>query len=384
MSSLFRHHRSTAVVAGILLSIIISTSASAAVAWSRATTLRAHDQIAVVDADFEGQLAAVAWAEDSSVGPGTRIRVSADGGDTFGPTATFRRSATAAVDICDGVVNVAFVRTPRGAVSVIRLAVGDASGNFDVKPVADGGGFKLFTDVACTSGRVFVSWSQQKEDASGYRLLVTSALIGEWDFSAPVELGIDESDYPFGVALAAAADMAYALFSDEDGKLRLQRWSIGAGPDHALTAHAAEVVTPGQPNTEGSTPVIAADGDNVVIAWHRCAGTYARVSADGGATWGKVKRIVHFGCDAIVEGGTAPNSLAIHGDRIALVYAAGGIPNFQANYLVQTSNWFSTTQEEELGRHQNHNVGFLTVGGRVRLGDAFDKRFEVVKFRRQT
>lgn len=378
-----RLRRLGALAIGTLASVLVATTAIGAVAWSPATDLRHHDDgLAFGDADFEGTTVGVAWEEIEDNRLNIGFRVSHNGGSSFSAPVIVERARRPQVEICDGTVNAAFAKRNGPRSWSIQRAVENGGGGFGLTTVVGGAGIRGSADIACSNGRVIVSWLEA--ETAGARLWMATALLSDGIFEPPVSLGLDSSEFPHGLAVAAAGRHIYAVSGDEDGKLRLRRWTEGAAPNHPLTARGVDIVAPGNQRDMSFAPEIAAQGDTVALAWARCSGTHTRVSTDHGATWGAVQHVVRFPCDAIVEGGTGPDGLAIDGDRIALVYSAAAIPNFHASYLVRTKNGFETFRREELGEHQSHGVGFLDGAGGPTLANVFEKNFDVLKFRRQT
>ncbi|HUG46820.1 MAG TPA: hypothetical protein VMP67_00225 [Candidatus Limnocylindria bacterium] len=252
--------------------------------------------------------------------------------------------------------------------------------------VAPGAGVQRFPDVACAGQHVFVSWFQR--EGTGDRLMLAHARRpnggGDIGFSAPIDLGFDEETF-FGSSLAVAGveRAAYVVFSRSDGKLRFKRWTIGPAPDFALTPRATRVIGEGTPDNSASDAVIAASGSKVAVAWFRCGGVRVRVSNDRGRTWGPIHKVIdHVACAG--DFGTSPRHIAIRGNQIVITYSAFGIPNVSWVGLVRTRTdfeRFSDTTITQVG-HDEHLVGYITVGGVRKLGAVFDNG-DRLRFRRQ-
>lgn len=383
MTIRIRRIGASASAGGVLLSLVLAASVAAAVDWEQAVNVRSAEFVSLDDAVMTGSTVAIAWSEPGTSSPvRVGVKVSTNAGNSFGAPVFFERARAATIDICHGSVNVIFSKQSGSGDRSIMRAVLDGAGGHEVTPVADGPGRRILNDVACTNGRIFVGWEHQDERGSDVTVFVTHALLAGGDFRSPINLGtVDEG---LGLAMGASADAAYAAFGRADGRLHVKRWNIGPGPDFNVSGEPAEAVSPGTQRDPSYSPKIDVDTETVALAFGRCAGTYARVSNDGGDTWGSVRNIRHIPCDGVVDGGSIPESVAVNGDRIALVVMDFGIPNFQSSSLVRTRNGFATFREEELGEHQSHRVGFVAPTGEVKLGDAFSKRDEVVKFRRQS
>jgi hypothetical protein len=189
----------------------------------------------------------------------------------------------------------------------------------------------------------------------------------------------------FGRSLAVAGvdGMAYAVFARSDGDLRFKRWSIGAGPGFAVTPHPTQVIGGGKLENPASSAVIAARGNKVAVAWFKCGGLFARVSNDRGQTWGPVREVLdHVACFG--DFGASQRSIAIRGDRIVIAYIAFGIKSPGWVGIIRTTNNFATFSDDAITQkgHDEHLVGYVTVGGNVKLAAAFDPG-DRVRFRRQ-
>jgi len=382
VNRLVRLHATSAAIAGVIASILLSTSVyAAAPSWLQPLDLRVHHGVAIQDADFSGQYIAVAWEEFD--GPSVGIRTSNSAGQTFIQRTLIADATEPAVEICGTDVYLVYALHTGPGKWVIELAVRSIfGGEFAVTRIASGQGLRTDPDVACANGRVFVGWLERVEGET-MRLLVANASISDGVFGQATSLGLTNRYFPSGLALAASGNTAYAAFVRTDAKLRLRRWSIGPGPSHAVSQLDTQIVGPGSDKNETYFPVIDADGDTVALSWGKCSGTLARVSDDRGVTWGPIRDIAFFGCGGVVDGGTGPVSIFVRGSRIALTYDSVGIPNFQASNLVRTHTAFNNSSRDQLGEHQNHMVGYIVVNGQVKLADPFDT-FERVRFRRET
>ena len=383
MTGRIRRRHIAATVGAVTLSLVFATSVAAAVAWSPAVNLRNAEFIGLEDAEMSGDMVAVAWSEQGSTGPvRVGVKVSTNAGSSFGAPVLFERARAAALAFCDGQVNVVFSKQTAPGERAIMRAVLDGSGGQTTSPVADGPGRRILSDVACTDGRIFVGWEHQDALGGDVATLLSHALLSDGEFGSPMTLSV--VDEGMGLALTASPNAAYAAFGRSDGHLRVKRFNVGSGPDFTVSGEAADVVSPGSERDPAYSPEIDVDGSNLAVAFGRCGGTYARVSEDGAQTWGPVQKIRHIPCDVIAEGGTGVESIAVEGDRIALVVISVFIPDTEISSLVRTRNGFQTTRDEEIGDHQSHQVGYVTVNGEVKLGDAFSKHFDVLKFRRQS
>lgn len=372
------------MLATAALASTVAAGAPAAISWTPPYNVRGVHNVSLQDADFVNRNVAITWEEPGSGAPRVGIRTSVDRGSTFGPVSIFPAARQSAVDVCGGSeLDAVYARQVAPGNWVIERAVGSmAGGGFAVGDVVPGAGVSRFPDVACAGGRVFVSWFQR--EGSGDRLKVAHALRSDGVFSAPVDLGLDdETFYGRSLAVAGVNDTAYVVYTRSDGRLRLKRWTIGGGPGFAVTSHPALLIGPGTPDDSASDAVIAAAGDTVAVAWFRCDGIVARVSNDRGKTWGPLRTVLeHVACGG--DFGASQRSIAIRGDRIVITYLAFGIESPGWVGIISTTNDFATLSDVTIAPvgHDEHLVGFVSVGGAARLAAAYDPG-DRVRFRRQ-
>ena len=379
------HRRSFAslALATVATLALVSGAVAAPPSWTAPIVIRNANNLVLNDADFSGRNVAIAWEEPDSPSE-VGIRTSTNRGSSFGPISWFGGSREAAVDICGGAELNAVMAHRIGPDNwFIEHAVGSIDGTgFLTTPVSPTDGNQNNPDVACAGGSVFVSWFEN--EGSGDRMFVAHARRTGGGFSMPFDLGFDEETF-FGssLAVAGADNMAYGVFTRSGGDLRLRRWSVGDGPGFAVTALPGQVIGPGTPNNSANYAVIAAAGSKVAVSWMTCSAVVARVSNDHGQTWGPIRTLIeHAACggDFIA----VQNSIAIRGDRIAVAYGAAGIVGDGEVGLIRTNNDFASFSDDMIAPkfHPGHLVGYLTVGGKVKLGAAFE-RPDVVRFRRQ-
>jgi hypothetical protein len=83
---------------------------------------------------------------------------------------------------------------------------------------------------------------------------------------------------------------------------------------------------------------------------------------------------------------SSPSFIDIAGEKIAVTYSAGGIPDFSATGLVRSTDDFQTVRDDFItnGFHFEHLVGYVRVAGNNRLAAVFQPDDDRVRFRRQT
>lgn len=364
-------------------SLVLVTGASAAAPhWTAATDIRVKNNVELNDADFSDMNVAISWQEPTSGPPRVGIRTSLDSGSNFGSTYYMSSARESAVDICGAELDVAAAHKIGPGNWFIEHGVGGVDGvAFTTTPVAPTGGLQHDPDVACAGGRVFVSWFEK--EGSGDRLFVANARRAGGGFSPPTDLGLDDETLYFnGLAVAGVDDMAYAVFQRSNGDLRLKRWSIGAGPTFGVTAHATQIIAPATVHDPASYAVIDAEGSKVAVAWFRCNALYARVSNDWGATWGPIRKLFDTAsCDG--DFAATQNSIAISGSKIVIAYSAAGFFGGSIGIIRTTTDFASFSDNTITSQYQpEHLVGYVTVGGVIKLAAAFQNG-DAVRFRRQ-
>lgn len=363
----------------VLASLILATGALAAPpTWSAPITVRNTSDPTLGDADFQRRNVAVTWDEPNApreVG----IRTSVDSGAAFGPISWFEGARHPALEVCGSEVHAVMEMAAPGT-WLIQYAAGSIDGDgYDTTTVSPSTEDQIDPDVACTRGRVFVAWTE--EDFDGYSLWLSHALRAGGPFSEPEFLSFHFDNVFNALAVAGVDNRAYAVFQGFDGELQFARWSVGSGPGFAVTLLDEQEIGPGRPNNPAFNAVIAAAGDKVAVAWTRCGGMFARVSNDRGATWGPVHRLLdHAACGG--DFFTAPSSIAIRGNEIALTYDGAGIPNVSFSSLIRTTNDFASFTDDTIAEgHVQHMVGYVRSGGEWRLADVFWTRGGRIRFR---
>jgi len=381
---LARHLFMSQMVAALLALIMVNPGQAASVTWLKPLDLRVKTGTQLTDAAFSGQNIALTWTEpgDGNI-RNMGLSVSTNAGTSFQPRRMFTRSQQGAVEICGQEVYVAFVRHGGPDKWSVEVASRDlAEDVYDTKHIYSSESRVREPDIACSAGRLFVSWFHEERD--GWRRFVATALLSDALFEPPMDLGVDPSPYgnPRGLVLAASDRTAYALYGGAAGRLRMKRFLVGPAPDFSLDARPSETVAPGTSGCPDESPVIATNGSAVAIAWGRNSGFLARFSNDRGATWSSIRDATGVDCGAIVEGYDALAALAMHGSMT--IFTAFGCGFFDcSSFMGRTSDGFRSTSTEGLGENQSHVVGFVVVNGQTRLADVFSTSFRI-RFRRQS
>jgi hypothetical protein len=372
---------------GIMAALLLAANASAAPPnWTSAITVRSQNDLELGDADFLNHNVAIIWDEPNNPRR-LGIATSNNSGSSFSlEPFIFGRSREPAVDLCQSPRSLLnFVASHRQGPGnwVIEYTQFFSFDDILTEVVAPSDGFQHDPDIACAGGRVFVSWFEREGD--GNRLFIAHESTGEFEFSNPIDLGFDGSQFPNGLAVAGVSSMAYTVFSRTSGDLRFRSWSVGGGPNYPVTMNPAMIIAPGTENNPAFQLSIAAAGDKVAVAWMNCDAVFARVSNDMGETWGPIRMLVeHAACDGDFI--AAPNSIAIRGDRIAVEYTSFGIFGDGEENLIRTTNDFASFSDDQISAHGRFAdiVGYVTVNGQVRLADVFQVGDDKIRFRRQT
>jgi len=380
MERFTRRHTMTALFLSLLAGGALATGVQAAsLRWSDAVQLRDHQYVYLTDAAYSGANVAIVWDEYRPAALG--VRTSSDGGRTFGPLFRVTAAGDGRVALCDNHAYVVYTHKSSSGEFALEMASSRAgSGHYDVATVATSNVYRYDVDIACNSGRVFVSWYVQRAGGD-FRLELASALRSDLEFGAPTTLAVNSGEWPSGLRLAATDESAYAVYGMTDAGIYLKRWSVGPGPIYALNGHPSVEVATGSRSHGSSGPEIGVDGSTVAVAYNKCFGFKARVSHDRGKTWSAGEVISYTGCHAIADGGAGPSGVEVAGDTIALTWSAAAIGNFEASYVSMSVNDFRSFTTEKLGNHRNDRVGFMGTAGEWKLADAFTRDDGFVRFR---
>jgi len=387
--TLLRSRRMVGAIGGVALSLTLATTALAAgPVWQAPSNIRTISTWFVYPEDVgaSGDNLVAVWMEFANSSDDTRVgyKVSDDAGASFGSLHLVAGATGGGGAICGSDAKVVTTRMNTPSSWAVELSSTNVSGGLvAIQTVASSSTELSQPDVACTNGRIFVSWLEDLLDGH-VRLRVATALRSDGIFGAPMTLGEQPSDFSYGLALAGSGNDAYAAFSRLNGKLYVKHWTEGSGPTYPLTSPTAAFVGSGTSAFPTYEPSIDADGDQVAVLWGRCANTYARVSSNAAASWGPVRSIEDdFGCN-VEDAFSGPSSIAVRASRLAAVYNISGIPDASIDFLVTSSHGFASSTRSVLGEHQHHLVTFVNVGGAWKLADVFNgSNGSRIKFRRQ-
>ncbi len=304
------------ILAAVLASAALLAAAPVSAGTFGATrvirTAASGTEIRVGDIAARGSGVVVGWQENAPGGvKRVWVRRSADGGATFRPAVRLddRPSRDIEVETCGGWAFAAYTFKESGAwlVGLDKLPLTGPSHEQNAITLD---GQSRRPDVACAGERLAVAWFQ-KVGGDWHVMLHARGVNDEakGDSLPAIDLDLGEGSMQKGLALAGSGDDLHLAWFDEE-EVRLRHWSIGAGPDHDLFG----VPTPVLPDMEyGQTPELGVDGDRLVFAYMNRADLRARVSTDGGVSWGPERILENMPFPG--EVGAYPTSADVMGTR---------------------------------------------------------------------
>lgn len=295
---------------GTCLAALVLTAAVAPTTLAASPTVLVDSTpgAALVAAAVRGDDLVVAWRErvDGYVVP--VATTSWDGGSTWLTARALTGLADAGqvdADACSGVGVVSFVSDastpahPRRAAAVLGFRATGIDGGWNDFGIATG--TVRDARVACRGLQPVVAWAGQSNGA--WRLRV--ALWGEAEdylpggVTPPVRqtLRLGRMDGPGRHRPSIDADAGGAVVAwVSANRLRLARLETAADVPHDLVRRPDVVVATGTADRPLGDPLVAIEGDRVVVAWTRCGDLLARVSVDGGATFARTVTLFDGRC----------------------------------------------------------------------------------------
>lgn len=180
------------------------------------------------------------------------------------------------VDMCAGTIGVAFAREV-GAARTVHVSTMD---DRDLLDLDDNGDAFSRPDIACSHpGRQAISFLRRGDNGLRVWMFTFDATWTDDDLHYALDLGAaSKGSTPAIAATPSAIHVAWK----NGTKLRYKRFTVGAGPDFAITPLPTKTL-----DTSSSLDELrlAAEGNRVVLAWERGSNVVARVSTDQGSTW---------------------------------------------------------------------------------------------------
>jgi hypothetical protein len=301
MSILRTRRQAGGVLTTLGLLVTLWTNTVAESGYSTALTLRTGPAGAAVrlwDIAAARQKLAVIWEERLGDRRVVRLRTSTAGGRTFrGQRLVDDRGADlGATDVCAGSAWVAknfrLAADPEGSwgLAVHGLPLRGMGRSRQVLVESGRSHNVRAVDLACAGGRRrVVAWADGDwEHPSTIRLRFLPVL--------PGTKGVDEVEVSFrasafsSVAVAGVRDRIWATWVTLTGRIRIVAFDIGPAPGYAVT-RALSLTLP-EAGQNAFRPTLGAAGSRVIIAYSVESGTYARVSTDGGSTFGPRRRLL--------------------------------------------------------------------------------------------
>jgi len=322
------------------------------------------------DVAFRGKRVAVGWSTPLA-GPGDTIRVrrSTNGGSSFGPTTLVRSHARqASFAWCsDGTLVSAFAHYHDGAGAYYLDLWGMPGGT---RSITTGATTPRWPDIVCP-GQSQVAWVAWVANDEVFLARATTT-----DPGLPTTVLVGPADsMQYGPVLAPSGDGVLVAWAAPSGDI------VGrlATPTAGITLGSSFVIGNGSPTHIASFPRIGSSGSKIVVAWERCD-VRARVSRNGGATWGPDRRLTAIGCD-VADVFVFPWSVGVRGTRIAIAYAIGGLGGGEERLVQSTDYLFHRTNRRLAGELDGVAVGYTEVDGKTRLAAAYDSG-TYIRFRR--
>ena len=371
-----------AIACGCL--VAVGSAASGESGFSPVQTLRSGPPGASVEVGAVAATrrdVAVVWQERIEGHDVLRIRTSRDGGATFRPRRLVeeREGGSSSSDICAAQAWVAHsYRLPGDPADSDGLILDGfaltGSGQGGELVVASGGGqFVNGTDFACVgTRRRAIAWVDRDwEGTSIVRMRLLPMEPGGKDDVPATFSRVVPADGFTGVAVAATGRRAWLAWATTGGRIRVQAFDVGRGPSYPVTPRLA-MTLPDQGTPTGGI-VLAAAGRRVLLAYGLEGHVYARVSTDGGASFGPRRRLLEgcFGCDY----DTTTLAADIAGSR--MVVHAAGLGGFK-DLVIEAYRFVSTSDGASWDRKRRGSEGyrmgaFSVIGGERRLVEAWDE-----------
>lgn len=354
------------------LAIMLSAAPVAAITWVR-TTLADTSGLALQDAAFDGHHVAAVWQVP---GPFTKVRTSTNDGTTFGTTRTVepgQHTRQASTVLCGNDLYVAFAQdfsqlsTPNlWRIYVDRDSTSGVNHEYSAAYQTQNT-IGRNPDVACTTGRLWVSWEQKV--GSQWHVFVNHASRSFASFDdPPIDLGLLGS-FAGKPVIAAVGNRVYVAWPTPSGTLRIHRWSDASG---VIDLGERQLAIGNVKGGGVGVPRIATLGGKVAVVYADCGDIRARVSNDRGATWGSVRTLFSGACGS--EFGGLPNSVAIKGSRVLVAYSLfQGFATAKQHMISTTNNFGSFTDHLAYAASDLLLLGFVHPSGVTKVAGAIDE-----------
>jgi hypothetical protein len=340
----------------------------------------ASTSLQVADVATAGDDVAVVWSERTAGDEVVRFRSSTDGGRTFRASRLVedRDGAWASADICAGFAWVAhsfrLAGDPEGMDGVILDGFPLVGSGIVGELLVESGTVSVNdTDLACVGRRRHaVAWldSDFKSTATAYLRFVP--VLASEKGERPPDVNRSFPADAFGsLAVAGTGNRAWLAWTSAAARIKIRTFHVGRGPDFPVT-DGATLTLPDIGDLSGAI-ALAAHEQRVLIAYVLNGDTYARISTDGGSSFGPRRKLLDgvFGGDLF----TNPLSADVRGTR-AVVHASelGGFKDLDATAYRFRSSDDGATWTGVRRYSDGDRLGAFTVeGGQPKLVEAWDQ-----------
>lgn len=264
------------VILPLIAIAVLLAAPPASAAFPRTRVLRvADDQLMTAMLASDRGVVVAGWQEPDLT---LAMKVSLDGGATFGRRIVMGRALSAAVDVCGGLIVV-----ERWDGSSIKLDLRSVDGRMrSQRTLASGTEFTYGAFVSCVgTRRAMVQWIAERDGA--WHLQARLVPLLEPLPSKRYDLGVVPQFETFGVT--GTEDGAWSTWQRGDD-LMVRRFDVADDDQATVTPHPAQVIAT-VPDWMMS-PRIGASGDRVYVSYADQAGvTLLRTSTDRGDTFGE-------------------------------------------------------------------------------------------------
>jgi hypothetical protein len=342
------------VAVALTLTMALPTNAS----FSRTQVMRAsQDQLTVAAFASDRNAVVVAWQEPDMT---LDLRISLDGGATFGPRLPLGRALSAGMAICGGLIVV-----ERWDGSAIKLDLRSLDGRLrSERALAKAAEFTYGANVACVgTRRAIIEWIAWRNDDWQLRTELVPLL--EPLPSVVYRLGTVPQYRIFSVA---GTDQAAWVAWQHGDDVLVRRFDVADDDQATVTPRPAHVVAtvPGGM----ASPRIGATGDHVYLSYADQGVTVIRDSVDAGDTFGEARTVF----DPAGGPESGPADLHASGDEVLLGVHQGVWGDVGSNWGMLSTDGGATwtTGRSSTGGYQIDTL--VNHDGQTQVAELWDDR----------
>ncbi len=382
----------------IVLLISLALTSTALAGFSAPQILRTAASgvdLFVADLAARGSNVVVGWEEDHPGGRASFMRWSTNGGVSFQPRVRLdtRPNREIQVDVCGGEAwAVSALHVPENPPSewVIVLDGRSMTGGGYEAGLLTYGGVARKPDIACVGHRrLATAWF--KKVGGIFRVKFFSRAVHldfEGTISPEVSLDLGTGSVNGDLAMAATNDRIIVAWFDGD-LLKVKRFNVGGGFNAPITPLATNTLAT---LPSGFGPELAIAGDRAVLAYTNKADLVARVSTNGGDSWGPIRTLLDVPFPSEVA--AYASNADVQGTKIIVAGQVVGLsdPGLAGEGFVDRtgnngSSWAfvpGTTRDDG-----NSVAGYTVAGGAAKVVQAWDEwisdpAVDDLRFHRQT